>query len=504
VIKSVFTISFFIAISRVLGFIRDIVIATYLGAGYLSDIFFAAFKLPNFFRRIFAEGAFNAAFVPIFSKKITDKKSAIEFAQNIFSILFYVLLILILFLQIVMPWFVQIIFPGFASSEQKISLLTSLSRITIFYLLFITITSLFCAILNSFNKFSAAAAVSVILNATLIFSIFFLSPLLPNFAYALSWGVFIAGILQISWISIFLFKKGIFIYPKLPKFNAETKNFFKKFFSGVIGANVMQINLLIDSIIASFYAGAISYIYYADRINQLPLAMIGIAINIALLPKLSKAIKNNKKQAKLLQNFAIEAAMILTIPAASALLVLAPMIMEALFMRGEFGIKQAQITGQCLQLYSLALPAYITTKVLEPSFFANEDTKTPMKIAIICVIFNIIFNLILMQFFAFKGIIMASILASYLNVILMIKLLKKSNFYLIKKEITYKIAKIIIPNSIMIISILLLQSILIKTNILLIIQLIILIIIGLSTYLISSLAFKIIKLKNWRKLKNTV
>jgi putative peptidoglycan lipid II flippase len=203
VLKSVFAISFFIAISRILGFIRDIAIATYLGAGYLSDIFFAAFKLPNFFRRIFAEGAFNAAFVPIFSKKNNQKKSAVSFAQNIFSIFFYIILILILFLQAIMPWFVAIIFPGFSTDESKIALLTNLSRITIFYLLFITITSLFCAILNSYNKFSAASAVSIILNATLIFAIFFLSPFLPNFAYALSWGVFIAGILQILWISFF-------------------------------------------------------------------------------------------------------------------------------------------------------------------------------------------------------------------------------------------------------------------------------------------------------------
>lgn len=467
-------------------------IATYLGAGYLSDIFFAAFKLPNFFRRIFAEGAFNAAFVPIFSKKIGDKKSAIAFAQNIFSIFFYILLIIILFLQAIMPWFVEIIFPGFTADDSKISLLTTLSRITIFYLLFITITSLFCAILNSYNKFSAASSVSIILNATLIFALLLLSPFMPNFAYALSCGVFLAGILQIFWISFFLIKKGIFIYPQLPKFDLETKKFFKKFFSGVVGANVMQINLLVDSIIASFYAGAVSYIYYADRINQLPLALIGIAINIALLPKLSKAIKNNKKDALSLQNSSIEIAMILAIPAASALFILAPIIMETLFMRGEFGIQQVKITAQCLQLYAIALPAYISIKVLETSFFANENTKTPMKIAIICVIFNIICNLILINFFAFKGIIIASILASYLNVFLMIKLLKKSKYFIIKKETITKLLKIIIPNSIMLLSIVIMQNYLEAKNIILLLQLIILIILGLVIYLINCRVFGII------------
>jgi putative peptidoglycan lipid II flippase len=502
VLKSVFAISFFIAISRVLGFIRDIMIATYLGAGYFSDIFFAAFKLPNFFRRVFAEGAFNAAFVPMFSKKLDNKKSAIAFAQNIFSILLYILLIVILFLQAIMPWFIEIIFPGFVADNNKISLLVTLSRITIFYLLFIAITSLFCAILNSYNKFSATSSVSIILNATLIFAIIFLSPFLPNFAYALSWGVFIAGILQILWISFFLIRKRIFIYPKLPKLDAETKKFFKKFFSGIIGANVMQINLLIDSIIASFYAGAISYIYYADRINQLPLAMIGIAINIALLPKLSKAIKNNKKEAVSLQNFSIEIAMILAIPAASALFILAPMIMEVLFMRGEFGIEQVKITAQCLQLYTLALPAYIIAKVLEPSFFANEDTKTPMKIAIICVIFNIICNLILMNFFAFKGVIVASILASYLNVFLMIRMLKKNGYFLLKIETTRKIIKIIIPNLMMILAIIFLQKFLEEKNTSLLLQLITLITVGLAIYVATSRIFGIISKSTFAKIKS--
>jgi putative peptidoglycan lipid II flippase len=301
----------------------------------------------------------------------------------------------------------------------------------------------------------------------------------------------------------FLIKEGIFIYPKFPKFDPEIKKFFKKFFSGVVGANVMQINMLIDGIIASFYAGAISYIYYADRINQLPLALIGIAINIALLPKLSKAIRNDKKKAVSLQNFSIEISMILAIPAASALFILAPIIIESLFMRGEFGIEQVKITALCLQLYSLALPAYIATKVLEPSFFANEDTKNPMKIAIICVVFNIICNLILIQFFAFRGIIIASILSSYLNVFLMIRILKKTQYYLIKKETTAKIIKVMFPNLIMIASVIAMQNFLENTSLTLLLQLLILIGTGLVLYLLSARIFGIISTKTLERIKVT-
>ncbi|MDA9818252.1 murein biosynthesis integral membrane protein MurJ, partial [Flavobacteriaceae bacterium] len=456
-IKAISTISFFIAISRILGFIRDILIASFLGVGALSDIFFAAFRLPNFFRRIFAEGAFNAAFVPAFNKKLdqsTKNKKAINFAQNICSILIYTILILIIILQIIMPWFIKGIFPGFAAESEKINLLITLSRITIFYLLFITIVSLFSAILNSLDKFASASSAPIILNATLIASIFFLSSITPNLAYALSWGVFIAGILQIFWVGIFLYKKGILIYPKIPKFSPEIKKFLKKFFSGIIGANVMQLNLLIDSLIASFFAGAISYIYYADRVNQLPLAIIGIAINIALLPKISKKIKSEPAKAVSLQNAAIEIGLLLALPAAAALFFLSQIIIEVLFQRGQFGQDQTLIVAECLKLYAIALPAYILVKILEPSFFARENTKTPMKIAIVCVVINIICNLLLFKPFGYKGIIIASIFSSYLNLSLLLLILIKKKYFYFTQNIWKIMFKISVPVALMILCLL--------------------------------------------------
>ena len=263
----------------------------------MSDAFFAAFKLPNFFRRVFAEGAFNSAFVPIFIEKVQDTKTKndeIFFVRNVFSLLFYILLIFIILFQIFMPIFMKGLFPGFFNDPEKSELLINLSRITIFYLLFISLVSLCSGILNSVGKFAIPASAPIILNATLVASIFLFSSISPTYAHALSWGVFAAGILQFIWLFIFTAKSGYLLYPKMPKFNTDLKKFFARLIPGVIGANLLQINLLVNSIFASLIAGGVSYLYYADRINQLPLALIGIAIGIALLPDLSKKIKAKK------------------------------------------------------------------------------------------------------------------------------------------------------------------------------------------------------------------
>jgi putative peptidoglycan lipid II flippase len=216
--------------------------------------FFAAFRLPNFFRRIFAEGAFNSAFVPIFIEKLQDKKTDADekfFVRNIFSILFYALLFFTIIFQIFMPTFMKILFPGFFSDPEKSALLINLSRITIFYLIFISLVSLCSGILNSLNKFAVPASSPIILNATLIASVFVFGPIAPNYAYALSWGVFIAGILQFLWLFFFTIKAGFLVYPNFPTINSDIKKFFRKLVPGVIGANVMQINLLVDSIFAN-------------------------------------------------------------------------------------------------------------------------------------------------------------------------------------------------------------------------------------------------------------
>ena len=447
--KSVFVISFFISLSRILGFIRDVFIAQYLGAGMMADAFFAAFRLPNFFRRVFAEGAFNSAFVPIFVDKLqanSSEQDAKNFVRNILSLLFLVLLAFVILLQIFMPLAMKLMFFGFSSDPEKFSLLVNLSRITIIYLLFISIVSLFSGVLNSMDKFAAPSSVPIILNGTLIASIFVFGTIVPNIAYALSWGVFCAGVLQLLWLMFFLARAKMLVYPAIPVINSDVKHFFKKLIPGIIGANVMQINLLVDTMIASLISGAVSYLYYADRINQLPLAMIGIAINIALLPSLSKAIKSGDKlQGEKLQNIALEASLILVIPATLALTCLAHLIIEGLFQRGAFGASETDLVAKALMFYSFGLPAYVVVKVLEPGFFARGDTKTPMKIAIVCLINNVVLNLIFFKPFGYIGIVLASICSSYLNVGLLLLNLTKRDYFAFEQKFLIKLVRIVIP-----------------------------------------------------------
>lgn len=448
--RSTFVISFYISLSRILGFIRDILIAQYLGISMLSDAFFAAFRLPNFFRRVFAEGAFNSAFVPIFIEKLQDKRSdkdELFFVRNIFSLLIYALLIFTLILQIFMPFFMRILFPGFLSDPEKFLLLINLSHITIFYLLFISLVSLCSGILNSLGKFAVPASAPIILNSTLIFSIFIFGSITPNYAYALSWGVFTAGILQFLWLFIFTVKSGFLLYPKIPVFNRDIKKFFKKLVPGIVGANVMQINLLVDSVFASSIAGAVSYLYYADRINQLPLAMIGIAIGIALLPALSRRIKANDSESAIkLQNAALEVGLILVIPATLALTCLAHPIISSLFERGKFTANESFFVAKALMFYSFGLPAFVLVKVMEPTFFSRGDTKTPMKIAIICLCNNAILNVIFYyNDFGYIGIVIASTISSYLNLtMLLTKSIRKKHFYF-EKDFLKKLFVISIP-----------------------------------------------------------
>ncbi len=513
IFRSVFTISFYISISRVLGFVRDILIAQYLGVSMLSDAFFAAFRLPNFFRRVFAEGAFNSAFVPLFIEKMQNKKNEGEeliFVRNIFSLLFFALLIFTIIFQIFMPFFMKIIFPGFFSDPEKSSTLVNLSRITIFYLICISLVSLCSGILNSISKFSVPASSPIILNLTLISSIFILGNLTPNYAYALSWGVFFAGILQFLWLFFFTLKSGFLLYPQIPKFNADIKRFFRKLIPGVIGANVMQINLLIDSIFASSIAGAVSYLYYADRVNQLPLAMIGIAIGIALLPALSRKIKAGENASAItLQNSALEVGLILVIPATLALTVLAYPIISTLFERGKFASNESFAVARALMFYSFGLPSYVLVKVMEPSFFARSNTKTPMKIAFICLINNAVLNVIFYFLeLGFVGIVLASVVSTYLNLVLLVTISLRKKYFAFEPKFGEKMLRILIPATLMAISLFVLREYFSQSEkFSKIVELITMILLGLLIYFAASYAsgsLNILVKSNFLKRKKNV
>ena len=323
IIKSTSTFSFYTLISRISGYFRDILIAIFLGSGVIADAFFVAFRIPNTFRRIFGEGSFNAAFVPSYAKELTkSKKNSENFANKVFSLLTFSLFGLVILVELFMPLFVSLIAPGFKSDPEKFILATDLTRITFPFILFISLASFFSAILNSHNKFATASAAPIILNVVLIITLLSAKYLNDYLVIYMSYGVSIAGLIQMIFL-IFTLKK---IYKPQFKVNLnidnKTKSFFKKLLPSIFSSGVTQINILIGTIIASFQAGAVSYLYYADRIYQINLAIAGIAIGTVILPKLSSYIAQKKlKDIDLIQNKSLELSLFLSLPAMAGLLI---------------------------------------------------------------------------------------------------------------------------------------------------------------------------------------
>ena len=450
-IKSTGTFGFFTIISRLLGYLRDILIAIFLGAGFLADAFFVAFRIPNTFRRLFAEGTFNAAFVPSYAAEITKgKKSSNEFANAIFNILFFSLFFLVLLIEIFMPAFVSLIAPGFTDDKSKMELAVILTRITFPFLFFISLASFFSAILNSHNKFAAASAAPIILNLVLIGILIFSKKLNDELVYYLAFGVAIAGILQLFFLYFFVKDFFSLKFNFQIKISEKVKFFFKKLLPSIFASGVTQINILVGTIIASFQASAVSYLYYADRIYQINLAIAGIAIGVVILPQLSKYIKTNKKDKILLiQNKALELSFFLSLPAMVALLLGSKEIISALFGYGSFNQESALNSAKALYFFSLGLPAFALIKVFSSFFFANNDTKTPFYISLISVVLNIVISISFFANIGFVIIPIATTISSWLNSILLFIFLKNRNLFHFNRIFIIRFFKIILSSLVM-------------------------------------------------------
>ena len=455
--KAIATFGGFTLISRVTGFLRDVVIANFLGAGAVSDAFFVAFKLPNLFRNLFAEGAFNAAFVPLVSQKlVTDgKKKSIFFASQAISVLAFIVLAFVILMEVVMPYIIPLLAPGFVHQAEKIVLTTELCRITFPFLLFISIVSFQSGILNSVGKFAAPAAAPIILNLTMISSAFIFLPLGISTSHGIAFGITFAGILEVLWLTFFLHKQGIHIHPYIRVFkmfkNPDIKLLFKRIAPGILGAGIYQINMAVDTILVSLVGtGAISWLYYANRLQQLPLGVVGAAISVALLPLLSHHLKAGEgKEAKETQDKAVEYAFLLSLPAAAMLIALAYPIVNILFQHGKFSGSDTVMTAYAVIAYSFGLPAYVLVKALAPNFFARGDTKTPVKYSAVVLIFNIFANLVLMQFFGHIGIAAATSLSAFISLAQYVRGLKKRNYWSFSKELLKKNAKIFLASALM-------------------------------------------------------
>ena len=450
-VKSTGTFGFFTIISRLLGYLRDIFIAVFLGTGVLADVFFVAFRIPNTFRRLFAEGTFNAAFVPSYTSEIVKgKKQSNRFANKIFNLLFLGLFFLVLIIQIFMPAFVSIIAPGFVHDFEKMNLAINLTRITFPFLFFICLASFFSAILNSHNKFAVTSAAPIILNIILILILIFSKSLGDQLVYYLSYGVSLAGILQLLFLYKFVIKYYSLKFNFKIKLDNKVKIFFKKLLPSIFSSGVTQINILVGTIIASFQASAVSYLYYADRIYQINLAIAGIAIGVVILPQLSKHIQSNKKDMIILvQNKALELSLFLSLPASVGLLIGSEQIISALFGYGSFNEVSVLNSAKALYYFALGLPAFALIKVFSTFFFANQDTKTPFYISLISVMVNIIISISYFNKIGFIIIPIATTISSWFNSLILFIFLKNKNLFNFNKIFLSRFIKIIFASLLM-------------------------------------------------------
>lgn len=410
------------ASSRVLGFIRDIFVAAALGTGPVADAFFVAFRFPNLFRRLFAEGAFNSAFVPLFARTLTEggEEEARRFGREALSGLLTVLLLVIGVAEILMPLLMYVLAPGFSEDREKFDLAVLLTRIAFPYLALASLLALFSGVLNARGKFAAAAFAPALLNVVFIGALAFIltSGLAdtPEAGIILSVATIIGGVLQLGVVVWASARIGLGLGLRRPRLTPGMRRLTRLAVPGVLAGGITQINIVVGTIIASLAPGAVSYLYYADRVYQLPLGIVGIAIGVVLLPDLTRQLRSGRDDvAGHTQNRALEFAMALTLPAAIALLVLAVPITRVLFERGEFTAADSSATAAALTAFAAGLPGFVLIKVFQPGFFAREDTHTPMWFAGVGLVVNVGLSLALFAALEHVGIAVATSVAGWVN-----------------------------------------------------------------------------------------
>ncbi|MGN6551102.1 MAG: murein biosynthesis integral membrane protein MurJ [Pararhizobium sp.] len=434
--------------SRLLGFARETLMAAALGAGPMADAFYAAFRFPNLFRRLFAEGAFNAAFVPLFAKEIEagGVDGAKRFSEEVFGILFTVLLGLTIVMELAMPLLVAtIIAPGFDDAA-KIHLTIRLAIVMFPYLMCMSLTAMMSGILNSLHRYFAAAIAPVFLNIVLIGVLGYgiaigMGP--RAIAHAMAFGVLVAGILQLLVVYIGVRQAGIRIGIRRPRMTPSVWRLLALALPAAATGGITQINLVIGQMIASAKPGAISVLQYADRVYQLPLGVVGIAVGVVLLPELARALKaGHMRDAANLQNRSLEFALFLTLPAAGALLVIAPQIVRVLYERGAFSPTTTHSVAAALSIFGLGLPAFVMIKAFTPGFFAREDTRTPMVFAGISVLVNVTLALTLFPRIAEAGIATAEACAGWLNAVMLLTTLIRRGHWQLDAALIRRVPRI--------------------------------------------------------------
>jgi putative peptidoglycan lipid II flippase len=457
-------------ISRILGLVRDAVIANLMGAGANSDVFFLANKIPNFLRRLFAEGAFAQAFIPVLAdvKHEGDEQHLKEFIAKVSGTLGFIVTIVTIIGVIASPilaalfgmgWFIDYV--NDQPDGAKFELTSLMLKITFPYLLFVSLTGLAGAILNTLNKFAVAAFTPVLLNVAIISCAIFMAPQFDEPAFALAWGVFLGGLFQLLFLLPFLFKAGVLVKPKWGWSDPDIVKVRTLIIPALFGVSVGQLNLLFDTVIASFLGtGAISWLYYSDRLLEFPLGLFGIAIATVILPTLSHnhvSKDDNAFSANI--DWAVKMVCLLGIPAAAGLFMLAEPMILTIFQRGEFTPQDATYASHSLMAYSFGLLSFMLVKVLAPGFYSRQDTKTPVKFGIWCMAANMVFNFILVWPFDYVGLAMATSLSALMNALLLYGTLHKRGVYIASSQTIKLILKIVIASTLMGIVIFLLNPI---------------------------------------------
>jgi putative peptidoglycan lipid II flippase len=422
-IERMITVGGFTLVSRITGFVRDIVLAAVLGAGPAADAFFVALRLPNHFRAIFAEGAFNAAFIPAYAR-IREQGGAARagvFADRIFTLLLASQIVLLAIALIFTPAVIDVLAPGFAHDPGRYALAVELTRITFPYLLLITLVTLYGGILNALQRFAAAAAAPVLLNLSIVVALL-LAAFFPTAGHAAAWGVLVSGVLQAFLVGGATWRVGALPALRWPELDADVRAFFRALGPATVGSAGVQLALFADTIIASFLpAGALSALYYADRLNQLPIGVIGIAAGTVILPEMSRRIASGDHAgAAHAQNRAIEFTLLLSVPCLAAFVVIPDLLMRALFMRGAFTAADAMAAGRTLSAYAVGLLPFVLIRSTVATFFARGDTATPVKAALIAAAVNIAFKFLLMGPLAQVGLALATSIGAWINLGLVI------------------------------------------------------------------------------------
>lgn len=407
--------------SRILGYFRDVLTASLLGTGAAADALVVALKLPSLFRRLFAEGALNAAFVPMFAEILAKegKNSARSFAEEVLSVLIIILAVLLLLIELFMPEFLSFYARGFQSTPERFELAIQFCRITFPFIFFISITALYSGILNSLEKFAAVASSPLVGNFFIIAFVLAVNPFLHTPGPLLAAGIFGCGIIQLLWVLVPAYKNGMWLKLQSPRKSKKVGKLIILMMPVLLSSGVHQINVIIGTIIASYLpVGGVTYLYYAERLTQLPLSVIGTAMSTVLLPLMASQLRTNKREEAMgTQNQGLEFAMLLVLPATIGLIFLAQPIIQVMFEHGAFDAEASKQTAYTLMAFAIGLPAFVLTKIFSTSFYAQQDTMTPLYFAILSVAVDVSLSLLLYTRFAHVGIAFSTAMAAWVYAI---------------------------------------------------------------------------------------